>query len=383
MVEHLLEHGGLEEAHDTGAVDDIPDDGGAIVGRGDSLGVSTVDLDVADATAVLLQGALHDLGLATNSPDADLTLVATGDDLLTVTGASESGDTVVVGVVHGEEELAGLGQEGADLAVVPTGEDSLTVVAEVDAVAVKAGHLNTEELLSRLGVPHADIVETAGGEELGVAGGEGDVVDALVVTRVTELRSDIVGVAPVDGGLRGTAEEVRRVGGEREGGDCAHDLGRLPDEEVVGADLGDGTVAGTEEQVTVGQELDALDALREEHLGGTESLEDVLLKRDLHDVTGLGAEVGVRVSGVDDAAGEDTLDLVGENLGVLHLLLHEVEVPRADAVVVDSEALARRVVEEADLVGNVHADGVTNERLAAFNLKVEINLNELLVAGKI
>ena len=32
MIEHLLEHGGLEEAHDSGVVDDIPDDARAIIG---------------------------------------------------------------------------------------------------------------------------------------------------------------------------------------------------------------------------------------------------------------------------------------------------------------------------------------------------------------
>lgn len=382
VVEDLLEHGGLKEAHDTSAVDDIPDDRGAVEGRGDSLRVRTVDLDVADAAAVLLQRALHDLSLATNSPDAHLTLVATGDDLLTVTGAGESSDTVVVRVVHGEEQLAGLRQEGTDLAVVPARHDCLTVMSEVDAVAVEAGNLNTEQLLSRLGVPHADVVETASGEELRVAVGEGDIVDALVVARVTELGRNVISVAPVDGGLRGAAEEVRRVGSQRDRGDSAHDLGRLLDEEVMGADLGDGTVAGTEKQVTVRKQLDALDALREESFSGTESLKDLLLEGDLHDVTSLGAEVGVRVSGVDHAAGEDTLDLVGEDLGVLHLLLDEVEVPRADAIVVDGEALARRVVEEANLVGDVHANRVSNERLAAFNLKTQIKFKSVARRGQ-
>jgi len=46
VVENLLEHGRLEEAHHSGVVDDIPDDGGAIVGRGNSLSVLTVDLNV-------------------------------------------------------------------------------------------------------------------------------------------------------------------------------------------------------------------------------------------------------------------------------------------------------------------------------------------------
>jgi len=46
VVEHLLEHGGLEEAHDSGIVNDVPDDARAIVGGRNGLGILTVDLDV-------------------------------------------------------------------------------------------------------------------------------------------------------------------------------------------------------------------------------------------------------------------------------------------------------------------------------------------------
>jgi hypothetical protein len=81
-------------------------------------------------------------------------------------------------------------------------------------MAIKARYLNTEELLSRLSVPHADIIETAGSEEFRVAVREGNVVDTLVVTGVTELRSDVVSVTPVDGSLGGSTEEVSGVGSE-------------------------------------------------------------------------------------------------------------------------------------------------------------------------
>lgn len=52
-----------------------------------------------------------------------------------------------------------------------------------------------------VGVPDANIVDGAGGEEVGVAGRERDIIDALVVASVSELWLDGVGVAPVDGGL--------------------------------------------------------------------------------------------------------------------------------------------------------------------------------------
>ena len=55
VIENLLEHRGLEKAHHSGVVDDIPDDAGPIVGRGDSLGVLFVDLDVRDSSSVLLK----------------------------------------------------------------------------------------------------------------------------------------------------------------------------------------------------------------------------------------------------------------------------------------------------------------------------------------
>ena len=73
-------------------------------------------------------------------------------------------------------------------------------------------------------VPDADVVDGAGGEEVGVAGRERDVIDALVVASVSELWLDGVGVAPVDGSLRGAGEEVSGVSRERDRGASAHDL---------------------------------------------------------------------------------------------------------------------------------------------------------------
>ena len=60
--------------------------------------------------------------------------------------------------------------------------------------------------------------------------------------------------------------------------------------------------------------------------------------------------------------------MVHENLSVLHLLLNEIAVPSSNAIVVNSEALRGCVVEEADLVGDVHANWVTNQCFATLNL---------------
>lgn len=73
---------------------------------------------------------------------------------------------MVVCVVDGEEQLAGLGHESSHLTVVPSGQDRFSVSREEDAEAFKPWYLNSEELLSGLGVPDSDIVKTAGSEEL-------------------------------------------------------------------------------------------------------------------------------------------------------------------------------------------------------------------------
>jgi len=75
-------------------------------------------------------------------------------------------------------------------------------------VALKSWNLNSEELLSCLGVPDPNIIETASGEELRISTWESNVVDSLIVAGVSQLWSNIVGVAPIDSGLGSTTEEV-------------------------------------------------------------------------------------------------------------------------------------------------------------------------------
>ena len=109
-------------------------------------------------------------------------------------------------------------QESADLAIVPTGEDAAAIVHELNGEALKAWHLDTEELLAGGCIPDTDVVNGAGSEQIRVTGGESDVVDLLVMASVTELGRDGVGVAPVDGTLGGASEEVGRVGCGRDRG---------------------------------------------------------------------------------------------------------------------------------------------------------------------
>ena len=101
MIKNLLEHGGLKQAHASSVVDDVPNDGGTIIRGGNSLSVVLVDLDVRDSSSVLLERSLHDLSLSTNSPDSDFTFHTTRNNFLAVVSSSNSGNTVVVGIVDG------------------------------------------------------------------------------------------------------------------------------------------------------------------------------------------------------------------------------------------------------------------------------------------
>ena len=69
---------------------------------------------------MLLEGAIHDLCLSTDSPDSDFTFHTSGDDLLAVISSAQGGNSVVVSIVDGLEELAGLWEECSDLSIVPS-----------------------------------------------------------------------------------------------------------------------------------------------------------------------------------------------------------------------------------------------------------------------
>lgn len=144
-------------------------------------------------------------------------------------------------------------QEGSDLTVIPTRENGLSIRLEEHAIALKAWNLDSEELLSGLGVPNSDVVKGACGEEFGVASWESNVVDLFVVAGVSQLWGNVIGVAPVDGGLGGSTEEVSRVSCKRNGCNGSHNLGLFLNLHVLGSNLCDGTISRTEEKVTVGE----------------------------------------------------------------------------------------------------------------------------------
>lgn len=81
------------------------------------------------------------------------------------------------------------------------------------------------------------------------------------------------------------------------------------DFEVFASHFGDGTISSSDQEVSVGKRVDTVDSLLEEYLGGADSLEKLPLKRNFDDVAGLGAEVSERIALVNDAGGEDSLDV--------------------------------------------------------------------------
>ena len=137
---------------------------------------------------------------------------------------------------------------------------------------------------------------------------------------------------------------------------------------VADLDFGDSTITSTDEKVTVGQQLHAVDTLGEESVAGSDALEESALKVDLNDITSESSHVGARIVWGDDNALVDSLDLAHSEVLEQDFLLSVVDVPDADAIVVDGHHLLSGVVEEGDFVGDVHANGVSTDCLSTISL---------------
>ena len=138
---------------------------------------------------------------------------------------------------------------------------------------------------------------------------------------------------------------------------------------VVDLDFSDGSVARADKQVTVLEELHAVDTLREKDALWANSLEKSgRLEGDLNDIASEGAHVSTRVIRGDDNTLVDSLDLAHVEVLEDELLSHVVDLPDSDSVVVDSDKALTCVVEEGDLVGDVHANSVATDGLARLSL---------------
>lgn len=137
---------------------------------------------------------------------------------------------------------------------------------------------------------------------------------------------------------------------------------------VLASHFGNGSIPGTDEQVSVGQGVDAIDSLLEKSLGWANSLEELSLKGYFNDIAGFGAKVGNRVSLINDACREDTLDVAHVHIRELDLLGYKVDVPDLDSVVVNAKQLCVGVVEEPDLVSGVSSDWISTDGLSCLNV---------------
>lgn len=100
--------------------------------------------------------------------------------------------------------------------------------------------------------------------------------------------------------------------------------------------------------------------MREESLNWSNSLEEIIFKRNLDNISSFGSKISEGISRVNNTTGKDSLDLVHENFGVLDLLLDEIKVPTPETIVVDGETFGSSVVEETDFVGYIHTHGISN-----------------------
>lgn len=215
------------------------------------MGVVLVDSNFVNTATVFLEGAFHNLGLARDSPDTNLTFLTTGNDSLAVVGWHKSSNSVVVGIVDSVEQLTRLGEEGTDLAIGPTRDNALSVSHEGHSIALESRNLNTEEFLASKGVPDTNVVLGASGEKLGEASGEGNSVNLFVVASVTELGADLISVAPVEGGFGSTSEEVGLVCSQGNRCNRSHNFGLGLDVHANSVDLGDTAITSTDEHITV------------------------------------------------------------------------------------------------------------------------------------
>lgn len=180
---------------------------------------------------------------------------------------------------------------------------------------------------------------------------------------VSELGGNSIGVAPVDGGLGGAGKEVSRVSREGDGGAGTHDLSLSLNLHhlVADLDLGNGTISSTCKKVAVSEQLHAVDALREQSVGWADSLEESALQVNLNDVTSESSHEGTGVIGSDNDALVDSLDRAHGEILEQDFLLGVVDVPDADAIVMDGHQLLVCVVEEGDFVSDVHANSMSTD----------------------
>ena len=115
-------------------------------------------------------------------------------------------------------------------------------------------------------------------------------------------------------------------------------------------------ITRTDEKVTVSQQFHAVDAELEELVAWTNSLEKSTIEIDLDDVTSESTHESTSVVGSDRDALVSSLDLAHLKVLEEDLFLDVVDIPDANAVIVDGHEVVGRIVVEADFIGNMHAN---------------------------
>jgi len=159
---------------------------------------------------------------------------------------------VVVSIVDCEQKFSWLWKESSDLTIVPSRKDWFTIRLEENAVAFKSGNFNSEKFLSGLGVPDSDIVQRGGSEEFRVASRESNVVDSFIMACVSQFWGDLISVAPVDGSLGSTAEEMGLISSQGDWCNGSHNLSLFLHEHILRSNLGKSSISWTEKEVSVG-----------------------------------------------------------------------------------------------------------------------------------
>jgi len=90
---------------------------------------------------------------------------------------------------------------------------------------------------------------------------------------VSQFWADIIGVAPVNGSFGSSAEEMSGISSQRDRGNSSHNFSFLSNEEISGTNFSKSSISRSEKKISVGEESNAVDTLREKSFVWTNSFE--------------------------------------------------------------------------------------------------------------
>ena len=171
------------------------------------------------------------------------------------------------------------------------------------------------------------------------------------------------------------------ISSHRDGGASSHHLGFTLHSEVAGGEFGNSSIASSNEEISVAEELHDVDSLLEESFGWANSFEETLVKANFNDVSGKSSKIGNTVIWGDHNALVNSLNLSHGEILIEDFLLDEITVPDADTIVVDRDKVVVGVVEESNFVCDVHANSMSTDGFSclSLNLKEKGRIRERLM----